>query len=166
MVKSFTIAGVNLKRLNFFAKSMGGMTLFEKIVAGEIPCHRIAEGENWLAFLDIFPRSPGHTLVIPKQGIQHLANLSTSQRNELFDGVCQVETILSAYFKTTDFTICIHDGPLAGQEVPHVHVHVIPRIAGDGGGTLQSMWPSAPAMGGQADHAALTQLATQIGEGQ
>jgi len=159
------IIGVNLKRLNFFAKSMGGATLFEKIVAGEIPCHRVAEGENWLAFLDIFPRSPGHTLVIPKQGIQHLSNLSTSQRNELFDGVCQVETILSAYFNTTDFTICIHDGPLAGQEVPHVHVHVIPRITGDGGGTLQSMWPSAPAMGAQADHAALTQLATRIGGG-
>ncbi|MEZ8139157.1 MAG: HIT family protein [Candidatus Poseidoniaceae archaeon] len=145
---------------------MGGATLFEKIVAGEIPCHRVAEGENWLAFLDISPRSPGHTLVIPKQGIQHLSNLSTSQRNELFEGVCQVETILSSHFNTTDFTICIHDGPLAGQEVPHVHVHVIPRIAGDGGGTLQSMWPNAPAMGGQADHTALALLATRIGGGQ
>jgi histidine triad (HIT) family protein len=145
---------------------MGGATLFEKIVADEIPCHRVAEGENWLAFLDISPRSPGHTLVIPKQGIQHLADLSTHHRNELFDGVCQVESLLSAHFNTTDFTICIHDGPLAGQEVPHVHVHVIPRIAGDGGGTLQSMWPSAPAMGIQADHAALARLATLIGGGQ
>ena len=69
--------------MNCLALVMGGTTLFEKIVAGEIPCHRVAEGDNWFAFLDIFPRSQGHTLVIPKQGIQHLTNLSTSQRNEL-----------------------------------------------------------------------------------
>jgi len=149
--------------MNCLAQVMGDMTLFEKIVAGEIPCHRVAEGEHWLAFLDIFPRSQGHTLVIPKQGIQHLTNLSTFQRNELFDGVCQVEAILSAHFNTTDFTICIHDGPLAGQEVPHIHVHVIPRTTGDGGGTLQSMWPNAPAIGGQADHTALADLAKQLG---
>ncbi|HIF90863.1 MAG TPA: HIT family protein [Candidatus Poseidoniales archaeon] len=149
--------------MNSLAYVMGGTTLFEKIVAGEIPCHRVAEGEQWLAFLDIFPRSQGHTLVIPKQGIQHLSSLSTTQRNELFDGVCTVEAILSAHFNTTDFTICIHDGPLAGQEVPHVHVHVIPRTAGDGGGTLQSMWPNAPAIGGQADHAALADLSKQLG---
>ncbi len=145
---------------------MGVATLFEKIVAGELPCHRVAEGENWLAFLDISPRSPGHTLVIPKRGIQHLSNLSTSQRNELFEGVCQVETILSCHFNTTDFTICSRDGRLDGEDVPHVHVRVIPRIAGDGGGTLQSMWPNAPAMGVQADHTALALLATRIGGGQ
>jgi len=149
--------------MNRLAQYMGGATLFEKIVAGEIPCHRVCEGDQWLAFLDIYPRSPGHTLVIPKQGIQHLANLSTSQRNDLFEGVCQVESILSKKFNTSDFTICIHDGPLAGQEVPHVHVHVIPRTSGDGGGTLQALWPNAPPIGGQVDHSALAELAKQLG---
>jgi histidine triad (HIT) family protein len=149
--------------MNRLAQDMGEATLFEKIVAGEIPCHRVCEGDQWLAFLDIYPRSPGHTLVIPKQGIQHLANLSTSQRNDLFEGVCQVESILSKKFNTTDFTICIHDGPLAGQEVPHVHVHVIPRTSDDGGGTLQALWPSAPPIGGQVDHPVLAELAKQLG---
>ena len=44
------------------------------------------------------------------------------------------------HFQTTDFTVCVHDEPLAGQEVPHVHVHVLPRTVDDGGGTLMSMW--------------------------
>ena len=78
-------------------------------------------------------------------------------------GVCQVESILSKKFNTSDFTICIHDGPLAGQEVPHVHVHVIPRTSGDGGGTLQALWPNAPPIGGQVDHSALAELAKQLG---
>lgn len=158
-----TIGRCEHQKVEPLRTSMGRPTLFEKIVAGEIPCHRVAEGENWLAFLDINPRSPGHTLVIPKQGIQHLANLSSLQRNELFDAVCQVENILAAHFKSNDFTICIHDGPLAGQEVPHVHVHVIPRTAGDGGKTLQAMWPNAPPMGSEVDHTTLAQLASQLG---
>ena len=56
---------------------------------------------------------------------------------------------LSKVFDTTDFTICLHDGPLAGQEVPHVHVHVIPRTIDDGGMTLMAMWPNTKHMGGK-----------------
>jgi histidine triad (HIT) family protein len=56
----------------------------------------------------------------------------------------------------------VHDGPLAGQEVPHVHVHVLPRQAGDGGKTLQAMWPKAPLMGGDVDHSVLAELAASL----
>jgi histidine triad (HIT) family protein len=80
----------------------------------------------------------------------------------LFDGVSKVQIILGQHFSTEDFTVCIHDGPLAGQEVPHVHVHVLPRLAGDGGKTLQAMWPKAPPMGGDVDHGALAELATSL----
>ena len=50
--------------------------------------------------------------------------------------------MLGQHFDTEDFTIAIHDGPLAGQEIPHVHIHVIPRQQGDGGGSLPLMWPN------------------------
>lgn len=141
---------------------MGQPTLFDSIVAGDIPSHRVAEGENWYAFLDIFPRTPGHTLVVPKHGVQRLNDLDDVQRNALFEGVSKVQLILGQHFFTEDFTVCVHDGPLAGQEVPHVHVHVLPRLAGDGGKTLQAMWPKAPPMGGDVDHGALAELAASL----
>ena len=75
-------------------------------------------------------------------------------------GVVEVQIRLSNYFGTTDFTVIVHDGPLAGQEVPHVHVHVLPRTKGDNGSTLAAMWPSNPSHG--PDHQALASLAAKI----
>ena len=140
------------------------VTLFEKILRGEIPSHKVAEGEKWFAFLDIFPRRSGHTLVIPRRGVQRLNELDSNEQAALMEGVAEVQRVLGAYFSTTDFTVCIHDGPLAGQEVPHVHVHVIPRNAEDGGLTLQSMWPDAPPLGGDVDHDSLGSLSAQLQE--
>ena len=74
------------------------------------------------------------------------------------DGVAEVQHRLGRKFSTTDFTVCVHDGPLAGQEVPHVHVHVLPRTSGDGGGTLMAMWPATPIA--EPDHGSLGSLAT------
>ena len=136
--------------------------MFDRILNGTLPSHKVAEGELWYAFLDIFPRREGHTLVIPKQSVRHLSELSESMRNALFIGVVKVQEILSKYFETDDFTVCIHDGPLAGQEVPHVHVHVLPRLPSDGGKTLQAMWPQAQPMGGDVDHGQLGQLAAAL----
>jgi len=144
--------------------AMAEPTLFDRILNGTLPSHKVAEGESWYAFLDIFPRREGHTLVIPKQSEHHLSRLSQSSRNGLFTGVTQVQHILSKHFETDDFTVCIHDGPLAGQEVPHVHVHVIPRQLGDGGSTLQAMWPNAPPMTEQADSDLLHTLSMTLQE--
>ena len=110
---------------------MAEPTLFERILSGEIPSHKIGEGEGWYAFLDIFPRREGHTLVIPTTPVQRLAQLDERQRSQLMSGVVEVQIRLSNYYGTTDFTVIVHDGPLAGQEVPHVHVHVLPRTKGD-----------------------------------
>ncbi|MEC7096776.1 MAG: HIT family protein [Candidatus Thermoplasmatota archaeon] len=136
-------------------------TLFGKIIAGEIPSHKVASGDNWYAFLDIYPRREGHTLVIPHKQVVNLQELSSVEVAGLFNGVKMVQKKLSAVFQTTDFTICIHDGPLAGQEVPHVHVHVIPRTAGDGGGTLMAMWPSTPNTG-EVNHDNLADTAARL----
>jgi len=123
--------------------SMAEPTLFEKILAGEIPGNFICRGEGWGSFLDVFPRSLGHTLVVLENPSQRLADLSDTDLMKLFSGVKQTQSILSNYFGTTDFTVTIHDGPLAGQEIPHVHVHVIPRKQGDGGRALPAMFPNA-----------------------
>lgn len=135
-------------------------TLFERILSGEIPSHCVSSGEGWYAFLDIFPRREGHTLVIPLRPAQRFAELSENERNDLMKGVAHVQHLLGQHFETTDFTVCIHDGPLAGQEVPHVHVHVLPRTQGDGGGTLMSMWPNT--LPSEPDHDALGALAAMI----
>lgn len=135
-------------------------TLFEKILSGDVPSHRVASGEGWYAFLDIFPRREGHTLVIPVRGVQRLADLTRQEQAQLMEGVSSVQRLLGQRFETTDFTVCIHDGPLAGQEVPHVHVHVLPRTPHDGGSTLMAMWPQTPVS--EADHIALADLAAEL----
>ena len=139
---------------------MGEQTLFERILSGEIPSHKIASGEGWYAFLDIFPRREGHTLVIPTSPEQRLADLSVGEQSRLMSGVVVVQSLLTEFFDTKDFTIVVHDGPFAGQEVPHVHVHVLPRTIGDGGLTLASMWPNTPLE--EPDHAKLGVLASMI----
>ena len=142
---------------------MAEQTLFERILSGEIPSHKIASGEGWYAFLDIFPRREGHTLVIPTNPVQRIAQLTELDRSRLMNGVVEVQSLLENHFSTTDFTVVVHDGPLAGQEVPHVHVHVLPRTAGDNGSTLASMWPQTQS--GQPDHATLGMLAEKITQG-
>ncbi|HJM44858.1 MAG TPA: HIT family protein [Candidatus Poseidoniaceae archaeon] len=138
-------------------------TLFSKIISGEIPCFEISKGDTWLAFLDINPRRTGHTLVVPYEPVRHLSELSSQQLSDLWRGVIETQTTLSKFFKTTDFLIGIHDGVLAGQEIPHVHVHVIPRTEGDGGKSLLACWPQAPKIGSvEPDFSALADLQKEI----
>jgi histidine triad (HIT) family protein len=96
-------------------------SIFTKIVAGEIPCYRIAEDENYLAFLDVNPNAKGHTLCIPKQEI-----------NKLFDLDDQAYLGLMAFAKKVAVALektvpCKRIGmAVIGLEVPHAHVHLIP----------------------------------------
>ncbi len=140
---------------------MSGTTLFEKIITGEVPSHKVGQGEGWYAFLDIFPRRLGHTLVIPEVPVTNLSQLNASQFTNLFTGMREVQQLLSRFFDTDDFTICIHDGPLAGQEVPHTHIHIIPRTTDDGGLTLMSMWPNTKSST-EIDHHSLSKISQGI----
>ena len=143
---------------------MAEKTLFEKILSGEVPGNFICRGENWAAFLDVFPRAEGHTLVVPANPVQRIADLSKDDLADLFSGVKETQKKLSAYFKTTDFTVVVHDGPLAGQEIPHVHIHVIPRLQEDGGMALPALFPNASPPN-PPNFQALSELCRHITEG-
>ena len=96
-------------------------SIFTKIINSEIPCHKIAETEDFFAFLDVFPCAPGHTLVIPKKEVDYIFDLS----DELYSG-------LMAFAKTIEPAIrmsvpCKRVGiAVIGLEVPHAHIHLIP----------------------------------------
>ncbi|MAH90704.1 MAG: HIT family protein [Euryarchaeota archaeon] len=140
---------------------MAEPTLFQKILTGEIPGNFVGRGENWGAFLDVFPRAEGHTLVVPLNPVQRISDLSKSELADLFSGVKQVQSTLSSYFDTKDFTVMVHDGPMAGQEIPHVHIHVIPRTENDGGRALPALFPSANPSN-PPDFTGLNELCNQI----
>jgi histidine triad (HIT) family protein len=96
-------------------------SIFSKIISGEIPCHKVAETEDCLAFLDIFPIAEGHTLVIPKQEVDNIFDLDSVQYAKLFDFA---RTIAKAIEKTHN---CKKVGmAVIGLEVAHAHIHLLP----------------------------------------
>lgn len=84
-----------------------------------------------LVVRDAFPISPGHTLIIPKRHIGSFFDLSPDEREDLMSLVSNAKAELAAEFKPDGFNIGINDGPVAGQTVPHLHIHLIPRYKGD-----------------------------------
>ena len=96
-------------------------SIFSKIISGEIPCYKVAETEDFLAFLDIYPNAKGHTLCIPKKEVDKLFDLDESS----YDGLMAFSrTIALAIEKAVP---CLRVGmTVIGLEVPHAHVHLIP----------------------------------------
>mgnify|MGYP003323179386 CR=1 FL=1 len=90
---------------------MTDQTIFEKILSGEIPSHEVGRGNNWYAFLDIFPRREGHTLVIPHKAVSHLSQLSDEQIAGLFSGVKEVQQKLGKVFSTQDCLLYTSPSP-------------------------------------------------------
>ena len=102
------------------------MCIFCKIVNKEIPAKIIYEDENTLAFLDINPRSKGHTLVIPKEHYETFDELPEETAVNLTKTIKKVVNILKS-LNPDGYNILNNNKPIAGQEVPHVHFHIIPR---------------------------------------
>lgn len=123
-------------------------TVFDAIVRGDIPCHRLYEDERALCFLDIQPLTRGHALVIPKRGAAKVQDLDPEDAGHLLVVAQRVLPALLASVGAVDATLAIHDGPAAGQEVPHVHLHVIPRNPGDGGGPVHALFAHRPDVDG------------------
>jgi len=115
-------------------------TVFDKILSGEIPCHRVYEDEHVLAFLDVGPLSEGHTLLIPKERKAHLHELSDESAAALGRVLPRLCRAVLRATGATDYNVLQNNGRQAHQVVMHVHFHIIPKTAGGG---LGIGWPAA-----------------------
>ena len=118
---------------------MSERCVFCAIVDGRIPSHKVYEDERTLAFLDIHPSTPGHTLIIPKAHVARVEDLSHEDAEALFRTLHSLIGGIQEAMGAPASTIGINNGRESGQEVPHVHIHVIPRSAGDRGGIIQGI---------------------------
>ena len=103
-------------------------TIFDRILDGEIPCHRVHEDEHVLAFLDIGPLSLGHTLVIPRQRVAHLHELSDEASAALGRVLPRICRAVMRVTGATAYNILQNNGAAAHQAVMHVHFHIIPKL--------------------------------------
>ena len=106
--------------------------LFCKIVAGEIPAEKVYEDADTLAFLDIKPVNPGHTLVIPKDHYENVFEAPEEVWGKVMQSVKKVAHAMKNGLPVDDLNIAMNNGKHAGQVIFHAHVHVIPRYEGDG----------------------------------
>ena len=129
--------------------------IFAKILRGEIPCHKVYEDKAALAFMDLFPQSLGHTLVMPKVEARNLFDISDDDLCALMVRVKKVAAGVRDAMKPEGIVLTQFNGASAGQSVFHLHFHIVPRyegrdIAGHG-------------RAGKADDATLAELAKKIG---
>ena len=114
--------------------------IFCKISNGEISTKKITETNHSIAFLDAFPLTKGHTLIIPKKHHEKIQDMSVEENSDLFS---TVHSVISKVDKLTGATlVAIHNGKDAGQEIPHVHVHLVPRSSDDTGGPIHCLFDS------------------------
>lgn len=96
-------------------------SIFTKIINGEIPCYKVHENDNYIAFLDIFPLKKGHTLIVPKEEVDYIFDLDSDTYSGLFDFAKTVAKAIKAEIKCERIGITV-----IGLEVPHAHIHLIP----------------------------------------
>lgn len=104
--------------------------IFAMILRGEIPAHKIYEDDNVLAFLDIMPRAAGHALVIPKAPARNLLDVEADDLAAVMGVAQRIAQAQMKVFAAEGITVTQHNEKAGGQEVFHLHVHVIPRHAG------------------------------------
>jgi len=114
--------------------------IFCKIISGNIPAKILKETTQSISFLDAFPLAKGHVLVIPKNHHQKIQDMSKDENTDLFLLVHEMMSKVDSISGAT--LVAVHDGIDAGQEVPHVHVHLIPRSKDDSAGPIHSMFDS------------------------
>jgi histidine triad (HIT) family protein len=115
-------------------------TLFEKIIAGNIPCHKVYEDDRVFAFLDINPLSRGHTLVVPKEPAATLDKLSDESAAALGSALPRICRAIIAATGVSEYNVLENNGSGAHQAVFHVHFHIIPKPSSHEG--LGIGWPA------------------------
>ncbi len=92
-----------------------------------MPCEKIDESPTEIAFLDIMPCAPGHTLVLPKREVERFEDLPEEDAASLIRFLQRISIAISRCFNRTDYNVILNNGRNAGQEVMHMHFHIIPR---------------------------------------
>jgi len=128
--------------------------VFAKILSGEMPCVKIYEDNNVISFMDVFPQSKGHCLVVPKAPSRNLLELSPKDIGRLFGTVQRLTIAAEKALKPDGIIVTQFNGAPAGQTIFHTHVHIIPRYTGDD--------MAGHASGDMADMAELEKLASKI----
>jgi len=118
--------------------------LFCAIVDGEIPSRTVYEDDDVLAFLDANPLAPGHTLVIPKAHHEYVQDLPGDLAGAVFEVLHDLVDGVEAAVDADATTVAFNNGEAAGQEVPHVHGHIVPRFEDDGGGPVHAAFGERP----------------------
>jgi len=136
--------------VHWYNDRMSKDSIFTKIVKGEIPCHKVYEDENTLAFLDIHPIQPGHTLVIPKKQVEFVWDLD----DDVYQAV--MATTKKVAQRLRDVTGKPYVGEqVVGIDVPHAHVHLIPF-------SNTAEFRNRPDMTAEPDHAVLADIAAKL----
>lgn len=116
--------------------------IFCKIIKKEIRAKILADTEHTTAFLDAFPLTKGHTLVIPKKHYEKVQDIPSEENIDLFETVRKLLKNVDVITGAT--LVAIHNGKESGQEIPHVHVHLVPRSLSDGAGPIHKMFTNSP----------------------
>ena len=142
-----------------------GDCLFCAIAAGNIPSASLYEDARVVAFLDIRPLAEGHALVVPKAHAAKLEDTTPDDRQALMEAVARLTPVLCRLTGTRDATIAINNGPDAGQEVAHVHVHVVPRRPDDAAGPIHALFKAKPSVSSEELHDLAVRVQTAVEAG-
>jgi histidine triad (HIT) family protein len=136
--------------------------IFCKIANGSISASIIDQNNRAIAFLDAFPLSAGHTLIIPKSHYSKVQDMNKEDSSDVFNLLWKLSGAVEKAAGVDGSTIAIHNGKAAGQEVPHVHIHVIPRTTGDGAGPVHSMFKKRPNTGSKELNSILEKIKKEL----
>ena len=121
--------------------------IFCKIIANDIPCHKVYEDDKVYAFFDILPISQGHTIIVPKNHISDIENLSEGELCAMTAAIKKIGKAMIDGLDVKGYSIFLDNKSAANQHVPHIHFHLVPRAEGDG----LERWPQSGYGEGEAE---------------
>ncbi|WP_121062062.1 HIT family protein [Chachezhania antarctica] len=117
--------------MSYAPESYDPDNIFAKILRGDLPCHKVFEDDDTFAFMDIMPRTPGHVLVIPKTPCRNMLDASPAQIAAVMATVQKISLAMLEGYGADGITLQQFNEPAGGQEVYHLHFHILPRHEGD-----------------------------------
>lgn len=139
---------------------MTAACIFCRIARDEARAYKVGQNAQAVAFFDAYPLAGGHTLVVPKRHVERLADLTEEEVGAVFGLMHAIVRGVGRALHAPATTVGVNDGAASGQTMSHVHVHVLPRFAGDGVGSIHSLaWPRPRPSSGE-----LEELARRIAE--